>query len=230
MRGRAGRRRLRQGADRQQRRQAAPPDREACRRRGRAPSGPTTTARIPTMPRSSSGRPSSCAPPPRRGAGGWPGISAATPARIRASSRAHADYVVAMDGDPMAIEHSLPAREGRRRTDVDPAARRQSRRRVAEPGLARYGAQGAGGAGTAGAYALPGADPPYRHHGQHPARGVYRLAGGSGNIGRYRVRRTRRRDGSASCSQTARTSIRTIRTTRFARCWRHGSTSRVSGR
>ena len=103
---RAGRGRLRQGADRAQRGQA----RRAWSRGSSRGGAKTDVGRLRSdafLRRGgvrAEGRVRR-APPRRRGAGGWPGISAATPAPSRASSAAHADHVVAMDGDWMAIEH-----------------------------------------------------------------------------------------------------------------------------
>ena len=87
-----------------------------------APSGPTMTARIPTTPPSSRGRSTSSAPPPatRRWRLAWDlGCNTGTFSRVVAE---HADNVVAMDGDWMAIER-LYQREKAAGGRARPAAR-----------------------------------------------------------------------------------------------------------
>ena len=96
--------RLRQGADPQQRGQARRPDQPARARRASGPSGRTTTGRIRTTRPRPNGRPPSSAKSPRPGGGGWRGTSAATRASYARILAEHSDCVVAMDGDPEAIE------------------------------------------------------------------------------------------------------------------------------
>ena len=84
----------------------------------------------------------SSAAPRKPGAGAWPGTSAATPAPSAGIVAPHADTVVAMDADWMAIERLYQREACGSGAARHPAACRQSRGRLAEPGLARRGAKG----------------------------------------------------------------------------------------
>ena len=93
------------------------------------------------------------------------GCNTGTFSRIAAE---HADSVVAMDGDWMAVESLYRAQQSRPDRAKDPAAGREPRRPVAEPGLEGARAEIAARARQARADPLPRADPSHRDQRQHP--------------------------------------------------------------
>ena len=182
--------RLRQGADPQQRRQARRPDQPA-RARAAQRTEWSDYDRTHSYDAAEAERKAAFVrevAATRRWRLAWDlGCNTGSYARILAE---HSDCVVAMDGDPEAIE-ALYRNEkavGRR---PDPAARGQSGGRLAEPGLAGRERKGLAERGRPELTLCLALDPSHRHLRQHPARGVHRLAGRHGNLGRDRVRLAR---------------------------------------